>query len=59
MNCLGTVERIEALLAEARSCQVDMGEDNGDVALVGAPVGMFSKLSRYDMLEERLRGGGR
>ena len=46
MNCLGTVERIEALLAEARSCQVDMGEDEGEVALVGAPVGIFSRLSR-------------
>lgn len=57
MNCLGTVERIEALLAEARSCQVDKGEVEGDVALVGAPVGMFSRLSRYNILEERLRGG--
>ena len=56
-KCLGTVERIEALLAEARSCQVDKGEVEGDVALVGAPVGMFSRLSRYDILEERLRGG--
>jgi len=46
MNCLGTVERIEALLAEARSCQVDMGEDEGEVALVRAPVGIFSRLSR-------------
>jgi hypothetical protein len=54
MKCFGTVERIDALLAEARSCQVDMGEDEGDVALVGAPVGMFSRLSRYDILEERL-----
>jgi hypothetical protein len=58
MNCLGTVERIEARFVEARSCQVDKGKDEGDVALVGAPVGMFSRLSRYDILEERLRGGG-
>jgi hypothetical protein len=58
MKCLGTVERIDALLAEARSCQVDKGEDEGDVALVGAPVGMFSRLSRYDISKERLRGSG-
>lgn len=47
MNCFGTVERIEACFVEARSCQEDKGEDEGDVALVGAPVGMFSKSSRY------------
>jgi len=46
MYCLGTVERIEALLADARSCQLDMGEDEGEVALVRAPVGIFSRLSR-------------